>query len=382
MLRVISSLFWGGWLGCFAAAAGQLPPEIVADKLLYQAEQLVGDQDYVGAREAMEKLLSLQQEHGLEPLPEDHFRHAQVWFLASDPERAREALVRYLQLRGREAEHYDKALQLMNRAEALIEERGLERQRLIRQRQANERWQRRAREALETMEFVMIPAGQFRMGSKCKKNKDCFDERPIHQVKIGEPFDLGKYEVTLEQWNAVMIGNERFDYHRTPQGCERCPVNGVSLESVREFLRVANGLGTARYRLPTEAEWEYAARAGTTGDRYSYDLNAIAWYRDNSGGRVHPVGGKAPNGYGLHDMLGNVWEWVQDRYGPYPGFVAKSNWEKFQLWRGNNSKTDVVMRGCDCDSPAESCRSSIRVGFPPTGSSSADRGFRLVRIEP
>ena len=378
---VIGSVVLGVWLGCFTAGAAQLPPEIMADKLLHQAEQLVRAQDYARAQGAMEELLSLQQEHGLEPEPKNHFRHAKVWHSVGDPELAREALVRYLQLQGREARHYDEALKLLNKAEALIEERESEKQRLIRQRLAQERRQKRAREALETMQFVIIPAGQFRMGSKCKKNKACFDERPIHQVNIREAFYLGKYEVTLEQWNAVMTGNERFDYHRTPQGCERCPVNGVSLESVREFLRVANRLGNATYRLPTEAEWEYAARAGTTGDRYGSDLNAIAWYRENSGDRVHPVGGKSPNAYGLYDMLGNVWEWVQDRYGPYPGFVAKSNWEKdgmdlqieFGRW---------VMRGCDSDSLVETCRSATRAAFPPTGISSADRGFRLVRISP
>ena len=145
----------------------------------------------------MEKLLSLQQEHGLEPEPEDHFRYAKVWYSVGDPERARESLVQYLQLRGREAQQYDEALKLMNRAETLIQERAFQRQRL-----AQQRWQRRARGALETMEFVLIPAGQFLMGSKCKKNKSCFDERPVHQVRISEAFHLGKYEVTLEQWNA------------------------------------------------------------------------------------------------------------------------------------------------------------------------------------
>ena len=98
-----------------------------------------------------------------------------------------------------------------------------------------------------------------------------------------------------------------------------CPVELVTWEDAQEFIGRLNGRsGGNRYRLPTEAEWEYAARAGTTGDRYG-NLDAIAWYRDNSRYRTHPVGQKAPNAWGLHDMLGNVEEWVEDRYGDYPG---------------------------------------------------------------
>ena len=102
--------------------------------------------------------------------------------------------------------------------------------------------------------------------------------------------------------------------------CGDCPVERVSWDDVQEFIGRLNALeGEVRYRLPTEAEWEYAARAGTSGDRYGGDLDAIAWYRENSEGRTHPVGQKAPNAFGLHDMLGNVFEWVQDWYGAYPG---------------------------------------------------------------
>ena len=94
--------------------------------------------------------------------------------------------------------------------------------------------------------------------------------------------------------------------------CGDCPVERVSWDDVQEFIGRLNALeGEVRYRLPTEAEWEYAARAGTSGDRYGGDLDAIAWNRENSEGRTHPVGQKAPNAFGLHDMLGNVFEWVQ-----------------------------------------------------------------------
>ena len=118
MRGVFGRVWFGVWLGCFTAAAAQLPPEILMDKHLRQAEQLVREKDYPGARAAMEKLVALQQEHALETDPEDHFRYAQVWSSLGVPERAIESLVRYLKLRGRDAEHYEEALDLMNQAEA------------------------------------------------------------------------------------------------------------------------------------------------------------------------------------------------------------------------------------------------------------------------
>lgn len=384
--EVLGSVVLGIWLGCLTAAAAQLPPEIMADKLLHQAEQLVRGQDEEGARGAIEELLSLQQEHGLEPEPEDHFRYAKVWYSLGDFERVQEVLVEYLQLLGRQARHYDEALKLMNRAEALIEEREAEKQRLIRQRLAQERRRKKAQEALETMEFVLIPAGQFRMGSKwCRKKSFC-DEMPVHRVRISEPFYLGRYQVTLEQWDAVaaMMENEHLKFNYTARNytageCERCPVMVVSRESAEEFLRLANTIGEATYRLPTEAEWEYAARAGTTSERYSSNLNAIAWYEANSGESLHPVGQKAPNGFGLYDMLGNVKEWVQDQYGPYPGFVARKGYQDEMARR--TSYTNFVIRGCDYYSEAEECRSANR-DFGSHRGVSPRVGFRLVRISP
>ena len=117
MRGVFGRVWFGVWLGCFTAAAAQLPPEILMDKYLRQAEQLVQEKDYPGARAAMEKLVALHQEHALEPDPEDHFRYAQVWSSSGVPERAIESLVRYLELRGRQAKHYEQALDLMNQAE-------------------------------------------------------------------------------------------------------------------------------------------------------------------------------------------------------------------------------------------------------------------------
>jgi formylglycine-generating enzyme required for sulfatase activity len=169
---------------------------------------------------------------------------------------------------------------------------------------------RALREALSEFakDFVTIPAGSFTMGcsggdGECEK-----DEKPPHVAQIAKPFEMQKHEVTQVLWQAVM-GNNPSEF----KGMQR-PVENVSWDDVQEFLRKLNDRNDGyRYRLPTEAEWEYAARAGTTGKYYG-DLDAIAWYDDNSGSETHPVGGKQPNGFGLFDMVGNVWEWCQDWY--------------------------------------------------------------------
>ena len=152
-----------------------------------------------------------------------------------------------------------------------------------------------------------------------------------------------------------------------------CPVEKVSWDDVQEFIRRLNAtVGEERYRLPTEAEWEYAARAGTSGDRYG-NLGAIAWYEDNSGDRTHPVGRKAPNAWGLYDMLGNVWEWVEDWKGDYPGGAVTDP-------AGPVSGSVRVSRGGSWYDSARYCRASYRSASSP-GDRFDNLGFRLLRTE-
>ena len=357
----------------------QLPPDILADKYLRQAEQLVGEKDYEGARAAMEELLAVQRKHSLEPKPEDHFRYARIWSAAGAPERALEASVRYLQLGGRETEHYEEALDLINRAEA-------EQARAEAGESAASGTQPgtagiRVGETVEFdgMEFVGIPPGEFLMGSTGRYA--VVHEQPLTRVRISKGFYLGKYEVTQDEWQAVMGNNPSFH-----SSCGSCPVEQVSWEDAQAFIGRLNALsGGGRYRLPTEAEWEYAARAGTTTGTYAGDianpfgnnpvLNGIAWYAENSGGRTHPVGQKAPNGFGLYDMLGNVWEWVGDWYGDYPGRAVTDP-------VGPASGSERVLRGGSWGAGvyARSCRSASRLGFSP-GSRFNSMGFRLLREE-
>lgn len=164
------------------------------------------------------------------------------------------------------------------------------------------------------IEFVPIPAGEFTMGCSVGDN-DCRDsEKPAHKVKITQGFYMGKYEVTQAQWKSVMGEN--------PSGFNscggNCPVEQVSWDDIQDFLRNLNEkegrTGDKMIRLPTEAEWEYAARAGTGAKTYATDLDSIAWYGKNSGNKTHPVGKKKPNAFGLYDMIGNVLEWVEDWY--------------------------------------------------------------------
>ena len=176
------------------------------------------------------------------------------------------------------------------------------------------------KDTLDAMEFARIPAGIFVMGSPEDEEGHSGSEGPQREVQISQGFGMGKYEVTQGEWEALMGSN--------PSQIKRCgptcPVESVSWEDVQEFIRKLNeresGSGYV-YRLPTEAEWEYAARAGTTGARHG-ELDDVAWWAGNSGYQTHPVGQKRANAWGLHDMLGNVFEWTADWYGAYASGAA------------------------------------------------------------
>jgi len=212
------------------------------------------------------------------------------------------------------------------------------------------------------------------------------DLMPAHRVKISAPFQMGKYEVTMEQWDALM---EKNPSRRKGKG-ENLPIDSVSWEEVQEFIGRLNQKDTSHhYRLPTEAEWEYACRAGQKGD-FQGDLNEIAWWEGNSGnvwknlnqpgetleGPKMPlaVGSKKPNAWGLHDMQGNVWEWVQDWYGSYskgsdtdpqgPPSGATRVFKGGSWLRWGFHKAELRPYYRDCRQPR----------FRHT-----DRGFRLVR---
>ncbi|MBF0428524.1 MAG: formylglycine-generating enzyme family protein [Magnetococcales bacterium] len=163
--------------------------------------------------------------------------------------------------------------------------------------------------------LVRVPGGSFEIGCGAW-SFDCHpDEGPAHKVTVGG-FEMGKYEVTWKQWRRVL----RINPPESDSGeCEECPVEGVSWNEIQQFLTELNAQSDGRYRLPTEAEWEYACRSGGKPEKYcgGDDIESLGWYGLNSGFKTHPVGQKAANGFGLHDMSGNVWEWTCSVRGGY-----------------------------------------------------------------
>ena len=249
---------------CWGASRLQ-PPDIQVDRYLMQAEEKIGKQDFAAAKAALGRILDLQEEHGLEIPEAFYFRYAEVLERVGLYEEAIEAVTSYLTMAGRDGERYREALRLLNSVEAKKDN------------------------PIAGMEFVRITAGEFLMS--LTSTQALGNERPVMRARISRAFDLGKYEVTQGQWEAVM-GN-------TPSAFEDCgsdcPVEWVSWNDAQGFIGKLDARGEGWYLLPTEAEWEYAARAGTTRDYYSANLDAIAWYSDNSERRTHPIGQKAPN---------------------------------------------------------------------------------------
>jgi formylglycine-generating enzyme required for sulfatase activity len=208
--------------------------------------------------------------------------------------------------------------------------------------------------------FARIPAGRFLLGS----NSGEADERPALIVTISRSFEIGKYEVTQAQWYALMRNNPSHFKAATR------PVEKVSWYDIQDFILKMNDMNDAYiYRLPTEAEWEYACRAGSLGE-YAGNLNEIAWYKETSGNTTHTVGLGRPNAWGLYDMHGNVWEWCADWYIDYYYSGVDPT--------GPSSGSKRVMRGGGWDNTASYLRSAYRSANSP-GFRYGNLGFRLVR---
>ena len=199
-----------------------------------------------------------------------------------------------------------------------------------------------------TPDFNMktIPAGTFSMGSNDGED----NEKPIHTVSLSS-FQIGETEVTQAQWKAVM-GTNRSDFKG-----DNLPVENVSWEDVQVFLQKLNNMSGKSYRLPTEAEWEYAALGGQF---YKYagsdSLDAVAWYDGNSGSKTHSVKQKNANGYGLYDMTGNVSEWCSDWFMEYSWSMGIRDY----------MRSHRVLRGGSWDDSPQNCRAASRCGITPS----------------
>lgn len=268
------------------------------------------------------------------------------------------------------------------------------------------------------IEFVKIAPGEFVMGCSEGDAQCGNDEKPAHKVRITKAFEIGKYEVTQAQWQASMGSNPS-----AIKGDDR-PVEMVSKNDVHDFLAKLNAANDGyKYRLPSEAEWEYAARAGDSGEPQS--LDDVAWYGVNSGDITHPVGTKKPNAWGLYDMLGNVREWVEDSFaanyyanspaadptGPAagqgggrggrggrgnfqgggnaqgpdfqagPGFQVRGGRRGPGRGRGGGMRQLPIMRGGGWDNNADFIRYSSRYHYYGPTLRVSDIGFRVVRVQ-
>lgn len=213
-------------------------------------------------------------------------------------------------------------------------------------------------------EMVFVEGGTFQMGSSSGES----DESPVHTVTLSG-FNIGKYEVTQAQWKAVM-GNNPSNF----LGCDNCPVENVSWNDVQDFIRKLNAQTGKNYRLPTEAEWEYASKGGKQSRGYNYsgsnDLGSVAWNTDNSGSKTHAAGGKQANELGIYDMSGNVWEWCSDWYGNYNSYSETNP-------TGASSGQSRVLRGGSWINYANYCRTANRSRNYPDYRD-INYGFRLV----
>ena len=195
------------------------------------------------------------------------------------------------------------------------------------------------------------------------------NELPVHQVRLNT-FYIGQYPVTQSQWNRLMPENPS-----NFRG-DSLPVERVAWDDIQAFIHKLTAAQPDRkgFRLPTEAEWEYAARSGGQKQRYAGgdDADALAWYENNSGGQTQPAGSRAPNGLDIFDMSGNVWEWCQDLFSES---AYRYHDPENPCW--NRDGEDRAIRGGGWNMDAWSIRCTRRMGFPPDGSGPA-LGFRLV----
>ena len=437
-------------LAAVPASAQELPSGIQMDRLMVQVDRQMAGGQYAAALRTLDRILALQAEHDLELPLAFWMKRAEAAVGAADYLEAIASATRYLEAAGREGEHYVAALELLDGAvaEGCTPERMTETLESVRAclaagadpnaagedgrstldwaaergdpgitaalmaagadpalaaaaaREAGRAAMvpgRILRDCAVCPEMVVVPAGSFVMGSPEGEEGRWDPEGPLHRVTIRAPFAVGVYEVTFAEWDACVGAGGCGGYRPEDEGWGRGsrPVINVSWEDAQEYVRWLSRETGEGYRLPTEAEWEYVARAGTTtasywgeseagqcrhGNGYDRTGHASLGFHGEpaacSDGYVNtaPVGLFEPNAFGVYDVLGNVFEWTQDCWNEsYRGAPTDG-----RAWRSGDCSSRVLLRGGSWYDLPEILRSALRVWSPP-GGRSFTYGFRVVR---
>jgi formylglycine-generating enzyme required for sulfatase activity len=332
--------------------------EVQLDLLVNSATKSMKAGRWEDAVQSFEKAMKL----GVS-LPGDfHFLYGKALFKTGSYEYSLSSLTIYLTLVGRDGEYYEEAITLVVDAGNKQKEET---------RRTSESKHQKVEAANETEDgMVFVKGGCFDMGDIFGTGTS--DEKPVHTVCIGD-FYLGKTEVTQKQWEDV-VGKNPSKFQ-----CGDCPVEKVSWNNVQDFIKKLNEKTGMNYRLPTEAEWEYAARSGGYKEQWAgtndeEKIGEYTWYGFTAEGVTHAVGGKTPNGIGLYDMMGNVWEWCSDWYDKkyYEYSPSKDP-------QGPSEGSNRVIRGGGWRSRDKGLRTTDRNDFIPTSKKFTDIGFRLAR---
>ncbi len=361
---------------CIPLAAQDLPDDVLADMYLLEASEALENGDARTAIEAYGKIEALDVEPPLEFL----YFYGKVLVENSitldDLLKGQSLLKQFVLNIEKDSEHYTPTLKLLSAVGKTIKKIDAKRQAEARAKREREAERQLLKEMLQSFQMVQVVGGTFTMGCKAGRDSDCLNsEKPAHRVRVRR-FEIGKYEVTQEQWEAV-IGNNLSHF----KGCPQCPVEKVSWEDVQAFLKRLNDATGRGYRLPSEAEWEYAARGGQQSRGYQYagsdDPDLVAWYDDNSGEKTHPVGRKRANELGLHDMNGNVIEWVQDCW--HDDYEDAPNDGRAWETQGGGDCYRRVLRGGSWDNYGPRKLRAANRGWADVGSRYLTFGFRIAR---
>ncbi|MCP5005157.1 MAG: formylglycine-generating enzyme family protein [Planctomycetes bacterium] len=354
---IVMIAYGAGITNVFAQKNGP-SPEVQVDIFIKAAKKDLDNERWEDAVERLDKAFEL-----CVSLPgEFHFLYGKALFETGSYEFASSSLINYLTLVGENGRLYDEAISLLVDVENKQEKR---------MNQALELSHKQIEDVSEIEDnMVFINGGCFEMGDVFGTGAD--DEKPVHTVCISD-FYLGRTEVTQKQWEDIVADNPS-----KYKGGDR-PVERVSWDDVLDFIKKLNKKTGRHHRLPTEAEWEYAARSGGGNEEWAgtnseSEIGDYAWYVHNSSeAGTHVVAGKSPNGFGLYDMMGNVWEWCSDWYGR--DYYEKSPKEEPE---GPRKGSNRVIRGGGWSSKPYLLRSVNRNGFKPKSKKYSNIGFRLA----